>query len=227
MPQFFRTLGFASLVAVLAGCELAQMSGHEATPTPTPADAIERKTSEPYTGDLSIFEDAERAANLQIDRVMDLLKISEGKVVADIGPGPVGLPDACGGRVSLGVEPLARNLDRHGLLLESDALYLPVGAEELPLLDGSVDVVVARNSLDHVTDPPAVLREAERVLAPGGTLILNVDVDHTPNPAEPHAFSIEDIRTLLGGLRPVRERIDDVPHGHDGRQLIVVAEKPS
>jgi cyclopropane fatty-acyl-phospholipid synthase-like methyltransferase len=63
------------------------MSGHEATPTPTPADAIERKTSEPYTGDLSIFEDAERAANLQIDRVMDLLKISEGKVVADIGAG--------------------------------------------------------------------------------------------------------------------------------------------
>lgn len=66
---------------------MAQMSGHEATPTPTAVDTIERKTSDPYTGDLSIFEDAERATNLQIDSVMDLLKISEGKVVADIGAG--------------------------------------------------------------------------------------------------------------------------------------------
>ena len=169
-------------------------------------------------------------ARAQVRRVLAEAEIDDpaffsGKVVVDIGPGPVGLPDACGARVSLGIEPLARDLDRHGLLLSSDALYLPVGAEALPLLDGSVDVVVARNSLDHVTDPPAVLREAERVLAPGGTLILNVDVDHTPNPAEPHAFSVEDIRTLLRSLRPVRDRIEDVPHGHDGRQLIVVAEK--
>lgn len=48
---------------------------------------INRPVSEPYTGDLSIFEDENRAKNLQIDRVMDILKITEGKNVADIGAG--------------------------------------------------------------------------------------------------------------------------------------------
>ena len=44
-------------------------------------------TSTPYAGDLSIFEDPNRAKNLQIDRVMDLLHITPGKTVADIGAG--------------------------------------------------------------------------------------------------------------------------------------------
>ena len=59
-----------------------------ATPTATPpADSIERAVSEPYTGDLSIFEDAKREENLQITRVMDLLGIKPGANVADIGAG--------------------------------------------------------------------------------------------------------------------------------------------
>lgn len=46
-----------------------------------------RDTSEPYKGDLTIFEDKDRAKNLQIEKVMNLLNISEGKTVADIGAG--------------------------------------------------------------------------------------------------------------------------------------------
>lgn len=46
-----------------------------------------RKTSTPYTGDLSIFEAAGRDERLQINRVMDLLNIAPGKTVADIGAG--------------------------------------------------------------------------------------------------------------------------------------------
>jgi len=46
-----------------------------------------RKTSEPYTGDLSIFDKPGRDERLQIQRVMDILGISPGKNVADIGAG--------------------------------------------------------------------------------------------------------------------------------------------
>src|SRR5882724_13440546 len=46
-----------------------------------------RKTSTPYTGDLSIFDSPGRAERLQINRVMDLLGIGPGKTVADIGAG--------------------------------------------------------------------------------------------------------------------------------------------
>lgn len=51
------------------------------------ATASERPTSDPYTGDLAIFEYPERDARLQINRVMDLLKIKSGTQVADIGAG--------------------------------------------------------------------------------------------------------------------------------------------
>ncbi len=58
-----------------------------ASSTPTPDARIDRPTSEPYTGSLSIFEDPKRAEKLQIDRVMDLLNIRPGSAVADIGAG--------------------------------------------------------------------------------------------------------------------------------------------
>ena len=51
------------------------------------APDTQRKTSEPYTGDLSIFESPGREDRLQINRVMDILGISSGKAVADIGAG--------------------------------------------------------------------------------------------------------------------------------------------
>src|ERR1700680_4017274 len=44
-----------------------------------------RKTSTPYTGDLSIFDAPGRDERLQINRVMEMLGIEPGKNLADIG----------------------------------------------------------------------------------------------------------------------------------------------
>jgi SAM-dependent methyltransferase len=169
-------------------------------------------------------------ARAQVRRVLEEAAIDDldffaGRVVLEIGPGPVGFPDACGARVALAVEPLAPRLEAAGLLLDSDAVYLATGAEAIPLLDGSVDVVVARNSLDHVVDPVAVLSEVVRVLSPGGTLILNVDIEGEPTAEEPHAFSADDVRRLVYPLHVEHERVIDEPHGTKGRQLVIVATK--
>ena len=51
------------------------------------SQAAPRKTSKPYTGDLSIFEAKDRDEKLQVQRVMDILGIKEGVNVADIGAG--------------------------------------------------------------------------------------------------------------------------------------------
>src|SRR5258708_33744140 len=50
-------------------------------------DVTQRPTSTPYSGDLSIVEYPDRDKKLQIDRVMDLMGITTGKNVADIGAG--------------------------------------------------------------------------------------------------------------------------------------------
>ena len=54
---------------------------------PSPSKQAQRPTSTPYSGDLSIFEYPDRDKKLQVDRVMDLLGITMGKNVADIGAG--------------------------------------------------------------------------------------------------------------------------------------------
>jgi ubiquinone/menaquinone biosynthesis C-methylase UbiE len=62
-------------------------SSTQATAAPAQEQQQQRKTSEPYTGDLSIFDSPGRDEKLQINRVMNILGIESGKNVADIGAG--------------------------------------------------------------------------------------------------------------------------------------------
>jgi len=71
-----------ALWLVCAGLPLAQT----ASPAQTEKQST-RPTSKPYTGDLSIFDYPDRDKKLQIDRVMDLLGITAGKNVGDLGAG--------------------------------------------------------------------------------------------------------------------------------------------
>ena len=50
-------------------------------------------------------------------------------------------------------------------------------AETLSLADGSVDLVVSCDVLEHVSDPEAVVAEIVRVLRPGATAILTFPMD--------------------------------------------------
>jgi predicted methyltransferase len=73
---------------VLLGLPFAfTQSGTQTTAAPPQGRQQERKTSEPYTGDLSIFDAPGRDEKLQINRVMSILGIESGRNVADIGAG--------------------------------------------------------------------------------------------------------------------------------------------
>ncbi len=66
-----------------------------------------------------------------------------------------------------------------GRFLATDLRDLPnvdfaSSATDLPLSDGSVDIVLSLELLEHVPEPAAVLREIARVLKPGGTAIFSV-----------------------------------------------------
>ncbi len=66
-----------------------------------------------------------------------------------------------------------------GRFLATDLRVLPnvdfaSDASSLPLADGSVDMVLSLELVEHVPEPAAVLREFARVLKPGGTVILSV-----------------------------------------------------
>ncbi len=76
---YISLLLFACLLGLAPASSWAQASAAQ--------PAQQRKTSTPYTGDLSIFDTPGRDQRLHINRVMDILSIAPGKTVADIGAG--------------------------------------------------------------------------------------------------------------------------------------------
>ncbi len=77
---------------------------------------------------------------------------------------------------AIGVEP-DRRLRQRARRHHPDARIVAGSAEHLPLPDGSVDVVHARFAYFFPPGCDAGLREVQRVLAPGGRLVV-VDNDH-------------------------------------------------
>jgi SAM-dependent methyltransferase len=69
---------------------------------------------------------------------------------------------------AIGVErsPQLAELAPTGTVLVGDA-------QSLPLDDGSQDFVLCNSILEHVLDPPRVIAELRRVLAPGGVAVLS------------------------------------------------------
>jgi ubiquinone/menaquinone biosynthesis C-methylase UbiE len=128
-----------------------------------------------------------------------------GRRLLDVGCGPRGsLEWADDAAERVGADPLADeylrlNGGRHAMR------YVRARAEELPFEDGAFDVVSTFNALDHVEDPDAAIAELVRVLDPGGTLLLIVEIDRGPTVTEPLTFDRSVIDRF--GLRVVSERV--------------------
>jgi ubiquinone/menaquinone biosynthesis C-methylase UbiE len=101
----------------------------------------------------------------------------EGARVLDVGCGDAGVIIAfaeAGARVS-GIEVDPKSLERGRLRAEEhgvEAELLAGAAERLPFQDGSFDLVILDNVLEHVQDRARTLEEIRRVLRPGGLLYM-------------------------------------------------------
>jgi len=163
-------------VLLVALCLYAPASSQTTAVTPPQNQPGSRKTSTPYTGDLSIFDSPGRAERLQIDRVMDLLEIGPGKKVADIGAGSGWFTILAAKRVkeagsvyAVDINPEAiRYIEDRAQKEQLHNVRTILGHEDDPLLPANqIDSVLLLKTYHEVAKPVALLRNLRASLRPG------------------------------------------------------------
>ena len=137
---------------------------------PAPAH---RPTSTPYSGDLSIFDNAGRAERLQINSVMDTLGIVPGKSVADIGAGSGFFTVLAARRVgdtgmvyAVDINPEAiQHIDARLKKEDLHNVKTILGKPNNPLLPASVDAVLLLKTYHEVAQPIVLFRNLRHSLA--------------------------------------------------------------
>jgi ubiquinone/menaquinone biosynthesis C-methylase UbiE len=133
-------------------------------------------TSTPYAGDLGIFEDPNRAKNLQIDRVMDLLHLEPGKVVADIGAGGGWFSVRAAKRVAPNGKVLAEDINPKYIEAIRQRAQKEGLSDIVPVLGTPDDPKLAPNSLDaalmlkvyhEIAHPETMLGHLRAAMKPG------------------------------------------------------------
>jgi SAM-dependent methyltransferase len=142
----------------------------------TQQETAQRPTSTPYSGDLSIFEYPDRDKKLQIDRVMDLLGITTGKNVADIGAGSGWFTVRAARRVGPAGAVLAEDINPLAIEYIGKRVVkenLPnvrtvLGSPDDPRLPAeSVDAVLMLKVYHEIAHPVATMKVLQRALRPG------------------------------------------------------------
>lgn len=169
-----------------------------ATPTPAASDKTTRKTSEPFKGDLSRFEDPDRDKKLQVDRVMDVLGIAEGRSVADIGAGSGWFTVRAARRVGGSgqvfavdinqdfLDHIAKRAEKEGIA----NIRTVLGKFDDPKLPAdSVDAVLVLKTYHEIAEPVILMKNLRKAVKKGGIVGI---IDKTGDGAD-HGLDTETV----------------------------------
>lgn len=164
-------------------------------------DRVSQIVSPAYGGNLHIGlwtaprenDTLPEAADRMTDMVADQLRLSPGRHLLDVGAG-TGTPALrmarrCGVEVT-GISLSAKDMARATVLARREGLADRVRFEQadalaLPYEDGSFDTACAVESMSHIADRLRALREIQRVMRPGGRLVVGDGVLLDPMGARP------------------------------------------
>lgn len=165
--------------------------------------APQRPTSTPYSGDLSIFEYPDRDKKLQIDRVMDLLGITAGKTVADIGAGSGWFTVRAAARVGDKGSTIAEDINPKAI----DYIHQRAAKENLAnvrtvlgtpddpkLPPKSVDAVLLLKVYHEIAHPIPFMQAVRASLAPGAKVGI---IDRNGNGAN-HGLNRDVVEREMG-----------------------------
>jgi SAM-dependent methyltransferase len=199
--------------AVTFGPPTATVRGQDTTA----AQAPQRKTSTPYSGDLSIFEYPDREQKLHIEQVMDALAIKPGKNVADIGAGSGWFTVRAARRVTATGTVYAVDINPEAIRYikertEKEKLtnvQTVMGKSDSPELpQNSIDAVLMLKTYHEIAKPVDLLRNLRPALKTGARIGI---IDREGN-GENHGVQKKVVlqEAQLAGYRLVEEHDDRV-----------------
>jgi ubiquinone/menaquinone biosynthesis C-methylase UbiE len=186
---------YLRLIAIILVIQLAALLNALA-PTAGQSSNEQRKTSNPYTGDLSIFDKPGRDERLQINRVMDLLGVIQGKSVADIGAGSGWFTVRAARRVgdagvvyAVDINPEAiQYIDQRTRKEQVANVKTILSKPDDPLLPAnSIDAVLLLKTYHEVAHPVTLLRNLRAALRPGAKIGI---IDRNGN-GEDHGVMVD------------------------------------
>jgi ubiquinone/menaquinone biosynthesis C-methylase UbiE len=138
---------------------------------PRVLDAVRKRFGETAA---AVAEAQDRRASATQEQVARLLTVTGEERALDVGTGA--------GALALALAPLVREVVGVDVVPEllaearkrapANAEFVEADAEELPYPPGSFDVVSTARTLHHVPRPELVVAEMNRVLRPGGTMLV-------------------------------------------------------
>jgi len=208
-------------------CGLSQNPEHPSTSPSTQ----QRSTSEPYTGDLSVFESPGRDKKLQIDRVMNILGVDPGKSVADIGAGSGWFTVRAAKRVgkqavvyAVDINPEAIHyIDERSRKDHLENVKTVLSQPDDPLLPThSIDAVLLLKTYHEVAHPVTLFRKLRPALRPGAKVGI---IDRNGN-GEDHGVAKDVvIREAKEAGYTLREQYDFVKGDNMDYFLVFTAEE--
>ena len=148
----------------------------------------------------------------------------EPELVIDVGCGDAALThllsEETDGRV-VGIEPEEAGVERAREMLARAGSRAEVTAgrgEALPFEDGSADVVVMCEVVEHIEPIEPLIEEAHRVLRPGGALLVSTPQWQRPElrPFHVREFRAEELREVLAAtFREASVAVSEPPRIYD------------
>jgi SAM-dependent methyltransferase len=200
-------------------------------------------------GDRDVVPEAAQLASLGCGNPTAVAELHEGETVLDLGSG--GGIDVLLSARRVGATGKAYGLDMTDEMLElaranqrqagvENVEFLRGTIEEIPLPDHSVDVIISNCVINLSADKPAVLREAARVLKPGGRFAVS-DVIADPDMDEATrrdmqqwtgciagALTADDFRRELAAAGFAQVQIDETHRVHEhAASAIIRARVPA
>jgi len=172
-----------------------------------------------------------RFQGLSADAEGDLIRslVKDGKV-ADLG---------CGGsktmESNIGVDVFPKGTKIPSLMVsqvpfisQADIVAM---VDNLPFKDGELDCIISRHILEHLINPVINLKEWDRVLKPGGRLIIAVpDEDQVVgiplNPEHVHAYTEDSLNDLIASVLPNFKKVLS-QKANNGMSFVGVYDKGS